>query len=109
MTILIPASTGYGGVRHIPVSLPRVDFLLADQPAKYALPTLPGGASSRTSQRAAARAGPPGTIARPAATASSASSRSWPRCWAIQYDHGQATISAIATIATTITMKITAS
>ena len=49
------------------------------------------------------------SIARPAATASSASSRSWPRCWAIQYDHGQATISAIATIATTITMKITAS
>jgi hypothetical protein len=42
MTILIPASTGYGGVRHIPVSLPRVDFLLADQPAMYALPTLPG-------------------------------------------------------------------
>ena len=38
MTILIPAPTGYGGVRHVAVTLPRVDFLVAEQPAKYALP-----------------------------------------------------------------------
>jgi hypothetical protein len=42
MTILIPAPTGYGGVRHIAVSLPRIDVLIADQPAKYSLPELPG-------------------------------------------------------------------
>jgi hypothetical protein len=38
MTILIPAPTGYGGVRHVAVTLPRVDFLVAEQPAKYAAP-----------------------------------------------------------------------
>ena len=27
-------------VRYIPVSLPRIDCLIADQPAKYALPEL---------------------------------------------------------------------
>ena len=38
MTIRTPIPTGYGGVRHVNVTLPRVDFLIAEQPAKYALP-----------------------------------------------------------------------
>ena len=42
MTIWIAAPTGYGGVRHIAVSLPRIDCLIVDQPANYALPELPG-------------------------------------------------------------------
>ena len=41
MIIQVPAPTGYGGVRRIAVSLPRIDCLIADQPAKY-LPELPG-------------------------------------------------------------------
>ena len=38
MIICMAIQTGYGGVRHVAVSLPRIDFLLADWPAKYALP-----------------------------------------------------------------------
>ena len=38
MVILVPTPTGYGGVRHVNVTLPRVDFLIAEQPAKYAVP-----------------------------------------------------------------------
>ena len=38
MIIRTPIPTGYGGVRHVSVTLPRVDFLVAEQPAKYALP-----------------------------------------------------------------------
>jgi hypothetical protein len=34
MVIRIPMQSGYGGVRHVAVSLPRVEFLLADMPAK---------------------------------------------------------------------------
>jgi len=41
MIIRMAIQTGYGGVRHVAVSLPRIDFLLADQPAKYA-ESLPG-------------------------------------------------------------------
>ena len=42
MFVQVPMQTGYGGVRHVEVSLPYVDFLVADQPAKYGTPeTLP--------------------------------------------------------------------
>ena len=42
MVISIASPTGYGGVRRIAVSLPRVDALIADQPTKYSLPVIPG-------------------------------------------------------------------
>jgi hypothetical protein len=38
MVILISVPSGPSGVRHIPVSLPRIDALIADAPSKYALP-----------------------------------------------------------------------
>ena len=38
MTIRTPIPTGYGGGRHVNVTLSRVDFLVADQPGKYAVP-----------------------------------------------------------------------
>ena len=42
MIVRMPMQTGYGGVRRVEVSLPYVDFLIADQPAKYGTPeTLP--------------------------------------------------------------------
>ena len=34
----VPMQTGYRGVRHVAVSLPRVDFLVAELPAKYVVP-----------------------------------------------------------------------
>ena len=38
MTILIPSLCCSAHVRHIPVSLPRIDALVADQPGKYVVP-----------------------------------------------------------------------
>ena len=38
MTILIPSLCCSAHVRHIPVSLPRIDALVADMPTKYVLP-----------------------------------------------------------------------
>ena len=38
MIIRIPMQTAAAGVRHVAVSLPRIDCLLADQPGKYLLP-----------------------------------------------------------------------
>ena len=38
MVIRVAIQSGYGGVRHVLVSLPRIDFLIADQPDKYARP-----------------------------------------------------------------------
>ena len=58
MVILIPAPTGYGGVRHIPVSLPRIDCLVADMPGKYAAPESLPAPAERMRQRAAGRVGP---------------------------------------------------
>jgi len=56
MVILIPAPTGYGGVRHIPVSLPRIDCLVADMPGKYAAPeSLPAPAEPDAPARRGAR------------------------------------------------------
>ena len=55
MTILIPAPTGYGGVRHVAVTLPRVDFLVAEQPAKYALPACPAPTGPEVPPRRGAR------------------------------------------------------
>ena len=42
MFIQVPVQSAAAGVRHVAVSLPRVDCLLADQPAKYALPAPTG-------------------------------------------------------------------
>ena len=39
MILQVPSLCCSAHVRHIPVSLPRIDALIADQPAKYALPT----------------------------------------------------------------------
>jgi hypothetical protein len=56
MIIQVPAPTGYGGVRHVNVTLPRVDFLVAEQPAKYALPeSLPAPTGPVAAQRRGAR------------------------------------------------------
>ena len=41
MVICMAVPTGYGGIRYVPVSLPRVDCLIADMPGKYALPEVP--------------------------------------------------------------------
>ena len=38
MVIPIPSLCCSAHVRHIPVSLPRIDALIADQPAKYVVP-----------------------------------------------------------------------
>ena len=38
MILHVPVQTAAAGVRHVAVSLPRIDCLVADQPAKYALP-----------------------------------------------------------------------
>ena len=38
MIIRIPIQTAAAGVRHVAVSLPRIDCLLVDQPGKYLLP-----------------------------------------------------------------------
>lgn len=38
MVILVPELTSYAKVRHMSVSLPRIDQLIADQPEKYLLP-----------------------------------------------------------------------
>ena len=38
MVIRIPMQSGYGGVRHVPVSLPRIDCLIEDEPGKYSTP-----------------------------------------------------------------------
>ena len=62
MTIRTPIPTGYGGVRHVSVTLPRVDFLIAEQPAKYALPESLPAPTDRKCHRGAARAGPAMTI-----------------------------------------------
>jgi hypothetical protein len=42
MILQVPSLCCSAHVRHIPVSLPRIDALIADQPAKYALPTPTG-------------------------------------------------------------------
>ena len=41
MVIQIPSLCCSAHVRHIPVSLPRIDALIADQPAKYVVPIRP--------------------------------------------------------------------
>jgi hypothetical protein len=54
MIIQVPAPTGYGGVRHTPVSLPRIDCLVADMPGKYAVPEslpVPGAEPSTPPRR----------------------------------------------------------
>ena len=38
MVIQIPSLCCSAHVRHIPVSLPRIDALVADMPAKYVVP-----------------------------------------------------------------------
>ena len=38
MVIRTPFLSGYAKVRHLEVSLPRIDCLIVDQPAKYAAP-----------------------------------------------------------------------
>jgi hypothetical protein len=38
MIIRMPMQTGNGGVRHVEVSLPYIDFLVSDWPAKYGTP-----------------------------------------------------------------------
>jgi hypothetical protein len=48
MTILVPDPTGYGGVRHVAVSLPRIDTLVADMPGKYVVPESPTNPEVRT-------------------------------------------------------------
>ena len=52
MVILISVPSGSSGIRHVAVSLPRIDALIADQPTKYALPE-----SGRTSGRRNGSAG----------------------------------------------------
>src|SRR5215207_5699544 len=42
MILQVPSLCCSAHVRYIPVSLPRIDCLIADQPGKYALPALPG-------------------------------------------------------------------
>ena len=44
MVIQIPSLCCSAHVRHIPVSLPRIDALVADQPAKYVVPESAAGA-----------------------------------------------------------------
>ena len=56
MVILVPIQTCAAGVRHVAVSLPRVDFLVADMPGKYAAPeSLPAPAEPSTPPRRGAR------------------------------------------------------
>ena len=38
MIVRIPLQTAAAGVRHVAVSLPSVDFLIADRPDKYLRP-----------------------------------------------------------------------
>ena len=52
---LDPAPTGYGGVRHVARHPARVDFLVAEQPAKYALPESRRRRPARMRHRVAAR------------------------------------------------------
>jgi hypothetical protein len=41
MILQVPSLCCSAHVRYIPVSLPRIDALIADMPAKYALPESP--------------------------------------------------------------------
>ena len=45
--VIVPELTGYASIRYIAVSLPRIDALVADPPAKYVLGTEPGRPTDR--------------------------------------------------------------
>ena len=63
--IQVPSLCCSAHVRHIAVSLPRVDCLVAEQPAKYAVPKSPPGPDTqRARHRGAGRATPVMTIPR---------------------------------------------
>jgi hypothetical protein len=51
MVILIPSLCCSAHVRHIPVSLPRIDALVADQPGKYVVPVAPDAQPSAPPRR----------------------------------------------------------
>ena len=51
MVIQIPSLCCSAHVRHIPVSLPRIDALVADMPAKYVVPELALAPSTDTPPR----------------------------------------------------------
>ena len=62
MILQVPSLCCSAHVRHIPVSLPRIDCLIADQPGKYTVPESPPVPSRR--HRGAGRATPVMTIPR---------------------------------------------
>ena len=65
MILQVPSLCCGAHVRYIPVSLPRIDALVADMPGKYAVPeSLPVPGADRARHRGAGRATPVMTIPR---------------------------------------------